>query len=596
MRRCGLAVAAVVTALGVLLPAMPASAHAVLVRTDPVAGTIVDQPPRQVTLTFSEPVDIGLGRVSMLAPDGTNVVEGRPTVRGAQVVAPLRPGLGRGTYLVSYRVVSADGHPIAGGYTFSIQAPSAQARPPDLGSGAAAVDPWVRGLQSAGRYAGYAGIALLVGPLLFLLAFWPRRLASSAPRRLAWLGWGLLLGGTALTFALQAPYATGGTVADLSAGDTVSVLDTGVGQALAVRVALLLAGVALVRRITRGAELVTVDRVFAAVLGAALLLTWPLSGHAAGSPARLLSIPADAVHVAAMAVWLGGLVVLAFALLPRADAGELGAILPAWSRWATYAVVALALSGTVQALVEVGSPGALVSTAYGQLVLAKVAGLGAILVAAAGARGWVRRRLPLPAYAYAADRDGPWTDDAVDGDSPGPPSDDPRDGPAADDQGDAGEVDDPPSAGEIRGLRRRVLVEVGIAAVVLGLATALVQATPARNAAEAATSQDLPYAATLNSKAFALQLSLDPSRVGNNSLHLTVLDRNDRPLGVVEWKARVANPAAGVDALAIPLLPITNNHAVGQVQIPAAGTWTFTFTVRTSDVDQATVTHTVRIT
>lgn len=98
------------------------------------------------------------------------------------------------------------------------------------------------------------------------------------------------------------------------------------------------------------------DLVILGVLGAAALVTWPLAGHPAASPAPAVSVVVDAVHLGGMAVWMGGLVMLAVFLLTRADERELGAILPIWSRWAALAVSALLLAGTVQALIEVATP------------------------------------------------------------------------------------------------------------------------------------------------------------------------------------------------------------------------------------------------
>lgn len=560
-------VLALLTALAILVPTAPASAHAVLKRTAPGAGAILDTAPATVTMTFTESVDLLPGKVTVIAPDGADARRAEPSTRegGAVVRIPLRDGLGRGTYVVSYRVVSADGHPISGGFVFSVGAPSARTdrSGPVETDGAAAVDPWVRGGQSVARYAGYAGLALLAGPMLVLVAFWPRRLPVAGPRRVAWVGLALLWGGTAVTFVLQGAYASGGTLADVPGG-IAGAADTSVGRALLVRLVLLLGAAFVVARTTGRGRSGGADGVLGGVLAAAVLLTFPFAGHGASSPLPLLAIPALMVHVGAMAVWLGGLVMLARYLLPRADESELAAILPVWSRWATWAVVALVVSGTVEAVLEVGSLGALTRTTYGLLVLAKIVWLAAILVVAANARTWVRRRFALPvAHAYEI-----------------PDESDPEE----------------PRTAARRVLRRRVVIELALAAVVLGLATALVQATPARTAAdEAPTSTGLPYTATVRTDRFDLQIDLDPAATGNNSVHVTAFDRQGGPVRVAQWKGSASLAGAGIAGLDIVLLPITLNHAVGQVQLPRAGNWVFRFTVRTSDVDSTVVERTVRI-
>src|SRR3954467_15560274 len=89
-------------------PAAPASAHAALVASDPGNGTIVPDAPNKVTLTFSESVQLLDGKIQVLGPDGSRADQGDPTAEGGTVTIPLRSGGGRGTYLVSFRVISAD--------------------------------------------------------------------------------------------------------------------------------------------------------------------------------------------------------------------------------------------------------------------------------------------------------------------------------------------------------------------------------------------------------------------------------------------------------------------------------------------------------
>src|SRR3954464_8950843 len=128
--------------LWVLLgPASPASAHAALVASDPANGTIVPDAPNKVSLTFSESVQLITGKIQVLAPDGSRADQGDPQQTGNTVTIPLRSGGGRGTYLVSFRVVSADTHPIGGTVSYSVGAASAPpkatlARPLAGGGGA----------------------------------------------------------------------------------------------------------------------------------------------------------------------------------------------------------------------------------------------------------------------------------------------------------------------------------------------------------------------------------------------------------------------------------------------------------------------------
>src|SRR5690242_4874669 len=78
--------------LTLVLPAAPASAHALLERTAPVAGSVVDQLPGEITLTFSEPVRIVADKIRVIAPDGTRADAGKAVARDTELVIPLKAG------------------------------------------------------------------------------------------------------------------------------------------------------------------------------------------------------------------------------------------------------------------------------------------------------------------------------------------------------------------------------------------------------------------------------------------------------------------------------------------------------------------------
>jgi copper transport protein len=285
------------------------------------------------------------------------------------------------------------------------------------------------------------------------------------------------------------------------------------------------------------------------------LATWPISGHPAVTSVPVLTTVVDAAHLAAMAVWLGGLVVLFGFLLPRANARELAAVLPVWSRWAMTAVTVLVIAGTAQALVSLGSVSGLYATTYGRLILLKVGVLALVLAVA-----WYSRRLVL-----------------------GPLS-----GNSGLEAGVATGDDGPPAR---RRLRRSVLLELAGTLVILGLASALVQTTPARAAQQEATRRDTgDYTATLTTKLYTLQVQLEPKTVGANTIHLYAFTPNGgASLPVKEWKATAALPAKGVEPVAMPILPVTDDHAIAQAQLPTAGAWELRFTLRTTDIDEASV-------
>jgi copper transport protein len=92
-----------------------------------------------------------------------------------------------------------------------------------------------------------------------------------------------------------------------------------------------------------------------------------------------------------------------------------------------------------------------------------------------------------------------------------------------------------------------------------------------------------------------LQVDVFPAAVGNNSIHLYAYTPDNKPLPVVEWSATAALTAKGIEPIEVPLLRITDFHAVGDIALPQAGEWSFTFTLRTSDIDQSTLRMSVPI-
>jgi copper transport protein len=145
-------------------------------------------------------------------------------------------------------------------------------------------------------------------------------------------------------------------------------------------------------------------------------------------------------------------------------------------------------------------------------------------------------------------------------------------------------------------MRIAVAAEAAVLAAVLAMSAMLVQTTPGRT--EVASSEPVStgdYAVTLDSELYSLQFLLEPAGRGNNLLHLYAYAPDGDPQVVQEWSATAAMPAAGVEPIEIPLVTLTDNHAIGEVALPVAGDWEFRFTLRVSDIDQASVGTTVPI-
>jgi copper transport protein len=347
-----------------------AAAHATLVGTEPAEDEVVPDLPPVVTLTFDGPVVVDDAGVSVLDPGGRPVEQGDPGSgeRGRVVSQSLRSGGPDGTYTVSYRVLSDDGHVISGSFVFHVGTRT--------GTGVAAEDPALPGLLGAlGRWTALAGAILAGGVLAMALVVdrGPTGLWTGGPtssRQLLLPASVAVLAGTTLALVASAVELAGGSVPDGIAGlgDLVGSGRTGAVAGLRVLVALvLLLAVA-------GSSLLVRAPWLAAVAVLAALALPSFAGHAATASPAAVAVAADVLHVLAAAVWVGGLGVVA--LTWDAD----GARLRRYSRMALVAAPLVVLSGVVGAAVNVAEVSDLLDTDYGRLLLVKAAGAAVVLL------------------------------------------------------------------------------------------------------------------------------------------------------------------------------------------------------------------------
>ena len=182
----------------VVLGAAPASAHAQLQSSDPSPSSVLSVPPRQVVLHFGEPVEIDFGSIRVLGPLGNRVDLGgthHPPGDSDAVAIALPPGLRDGTYVVAWRVISADSHPVHGAYIFSVGTAKGAAKANALAASVnAASGSAIVGIAFwAIRFAAFVGLVLLVGiPTVILLA-WRAGGATRRIGRLVWASWVVLM-------------------------------------------------------------------------------------------------------------------------------------------------------------------------------------------------------------------------------------------------------------------------------------------------------------------------------------------------------------------------------------------------------------------
>ncbi|GAB3998085.1 hypothetical protein GCM10029992_22910 [Glycomyces albus] len=155
-------------------------AHALATGTEPAADEVLDTPPAEVVIEFNEPVTPVDAATGVVAPDGDRVDTGIAEGEGPSVMVISIDADQEGTYLVGYRVVSDDGHPVSGTFNFSV---GTETEAPGADALIAETDPLVQGLLYANRGIGYAGLALaLGGGVLMAAGLGTARPRHGAPR------------------------------------------------------------------------------------------------------------------------------------------------------------------------------------------------------------------------------------------------------------------------------------------------------------------------------------------------------------------------------------------------------------------------------
>ncbi|WP_053852536.1 copper resistance CopC/CopD family protein [Streptomyces sp. NRRL B-24085] len=584
-----------------------ASAHAALRATDPEDGTVLKSAPRDITLTFTESVGLLDDSFRVLDPDGKRLRvgdagHGPGGSDTARVTLPAR--LAQGTYTVAWRVVSADSHPVSGAFTFSVGRPSPAVVVADTGP---TEDPATESLFNMGRYLAYLAAALLIGTAVFLAVCRPPE--PSRLRRLLWAGWGTLLGSTVFLLVLRAPYESGaGPSAAFSLKALERTLGTRPGEALLVRLALLLVACFFVVRLLRpgASRLPRAWQAAGGALAVGLALTWAAAEHASAGIQVPVAMTSAVLHVLAMAVWLGGLAAL-LTTLYRAEGQLPAAVVARFSRLAFASVTVLVATGVYQSWRGLGSWDAVTGTTYGHLLVLKLLAVTLLLAAARLSRRWTGRLVTVAAQAEAqaeAEAETVVREKVAERVGGGPASAE-AEVEAETAVREKGAAARSAAAAHRYGLRRSVLAEVAVGVVVLVLSTVLSGTLPGRAQAEAAeagpATAGLP-AASLTTVPFAVggatgsvQVTLDPGRTGDNSVQAIVYAADGGLATVPELRLSFTLPAQRIGPIDARLENKGGYWGTNDLTLPLAGDWRMKATIRVSDVDQISVTKTVRI-
>jgi copper transport protein len=587
-------------AASVVLAFAPAAwAHAQLLGTSPTSGSTVQALPKEVIFEFDQDVGGTFGAVRVYNSQGGEVDDlevTHPDGNERWMGVGLKPGLPDGTYTATYRVISADTHIVYGGLVFDLGHASASSRVTVAG---------LIGRNESGRVTkvafgvvralDYLTLALMAGCLAFALLVWPPALTTAASdgggggsedgggngdeprlteadsalraRLLRLLAFAVLVGAivSVLGVLLQGASAAGLSLwSSLKRPIVQSTLESRFGWVWGVRALVWLALGALLAlwhdRHRRGAGAAGTHSNTAAagavltaglVLGTVYLLITPaLAGHASVQSPTWVFFPSDAIHVAAGSVWVGGIACLLFALpaatgrlAPPRRSRLLAATLAHFSPLALGAVVAIALTGVVQAYIDVRSLDGLLHTTYGTMILIKTA----LLLSLIGL-GWANRRRVIPALDRAVAR--------------------------ATAPGGVGRV-----------ARRNLRGELALMICVLGVTAALVGYAPPIDAATG------PFSANTSIGPALLEMTVEPAKVGLNTIHLYLIDAKTGAqfTATKELMVTARLPAKGIGPLPLrPMVAGPGHYIVGSAVLSPGGTWGIEVIDRVSEFQQYT--------
>lgn len=387
----------------VLLAAPSASAHATLLGTDPANDAVLPEAPAAVTLTFDEPVTVWKTSVTVFDPEGERLDVDVQAV-DSEVVAELPDSLGRGSYTVNFRVISADDHPVSGGFTFSVGE-----RTTPVGSVETAEPTTSLNVaRLAADSVGYLGLLGALGIAFFELLIldatpgaMPR--LRRALRRVSWSLAAFALVGITTALPLTVAWQQAGSLGDIAATSSWSESLSSHAGTSALLAAVGLVAVLLATPYAAKTAIRANPASIAAAIGAVVALgSLPWVGHTRTYGPQWLVVAADLVHVLAAASWIGCIIGLVLTLSRWSDASTTRSArtVARFSAMAGWTVTALTLAGVTMAWRILGSLDALWETSYGKALIVKLCIVAVVLALA----GWNRLALLPRVEADGNDR------------------------------------------------------------------------------------------------------------------------------------------------------------------------------------------------
>ena len=404
VRRCLIAVAALAVIL--VLPSA-ASAHAYLIRTEPAASGVLESPPSTVQLTYDEAVEPRFAIISVTNAEGHEVTTGvvrRSPANPDTLVVPLRPHLPEGWYLIYWRAISVDGHPVQGAFTYAVgpnPGPAPQFPVPKVSATATTpkllIARWVMFLSVMTAIGLFALRMLIARPLIRRVERTTLRAVSVACVASSVVG--LIAIPVYLDFSVANDSLR--SVFDLSSLVPLyrvtafgrAIVDFEICFALFCVAAWIALWVDQPQRHDRSmAELASLTGALAAAVG--VLIVPGAAGHPAQTSPRGLTMLLDWLHLASGSVWFGGLVgllIVGATVEARSRVAALSVVVPRFSNVALVSAIVVAGTGVGETIVHMPAVNALWETGFGQAILVKS---GLLIAAFALASGNLLRSRP----------------------------------------------------------------------------------------------------------------------------------------------------------------------------------------------------------
>jgi copper transport protein len=502
----------IVALLTMLAPAQLVSAHAILLTSAPAPSAVLDQPPTEIALFFNEFVDTVFGRIRILDSSG-NVVQTVKPIHDASnksvVRAPISP-LEPGTYVVIWRVASADSHPVQGSFAFQIGNTSTDVSA--ISNGQVLERHGLASLFDVIRWVTYLGVVLLIGGIGLLQAVRTDRLSPRSTLALMG-GWAFAALGTLEGLIAYGPHISGYKIYEAVDLSLLSeTLTTQYGKMQLARLVLLGVIGALIAVIQFRGTWWWKFGAWASLVG--ITLTLSLAGHPVATNPVVLSVGLDMLHMLAVSLWVGPLMIIVYDrnMWLATDESTSAPSLRWFSRTAGFAVPVIVVTGLFQAWLMMDGLGEILESRYGRTLIVK-----ACLVLVLIALGGVSR------VAMQQKRSG--------------------------------------------SLRQSMGIEVLFGLIILALTSTLV-AMPPKGEIEPA-----PLSSTIFQGQMIVELSLTSARVGQSEVHIVVAMADGSLIQVDSATARMSMPSRDIPNGPIVLQETRPNHFSGVTEFAFAGEW-----------------------